>query len=162
MAGDDDDAFEFSSTGSYQVSINGIEYDFDDGAYESIVFAGGAGDDRADLTGSSDGEVARFFPDHGTFGEKGFLVTVNEVAGITAHGGGGEDSVLMYDSLGDDEFTSRQGYGRLSGDGFVLEAFDFMYNYGYATDNGSRDRLERKDPLDFELEHDPAVWVEVS
>ena len=39
----------------------------------------------------------------------------------------------MYDSPGDDEFIARKGYGKLSGEGFVLETFDFMTNYGYAT-----------------------------
>lgn len=128
-----DDTFAFAPTASYLVTINGIEYHFDDTQYETVVFTGGPGDDTATLTGSPGAEVAKFFPNHGTFGENGFLVTVNEVVGITAYGGGGEDSVLLYDSPGDDEFTTRQGYGRLSGDGFVLEAFDFMYNYGYAT-----------------------------
>ena len=128
-----DDAFAFAPTGSYTVTINGVEYHFDDTQYETIVFNGSEGDDTATLTGGPDTEVARFFPDHGTFGENGFLVTVNDVTGITAYGGGGMDSAFMYDSPGDDEFVSRQDYGKLSGNGFVLETFDFMYNYGYAT-----------------------------
>ena len=52
---------------------------------------------------------------------------------ITAHGGGGYDSAFMYDSPGDDEFLCRKGYAKLSGDGFLLETFEFMTNYGYAT-----------------------------
>jgi cysteine-rich secretory family protein len=127
------DHFEFSPTGSFLVTINGVEYAFDAKEHETIVFTGGAGDDTATLNGGPGAEVARFFPDHGTFGENGFLVTVNDVVGIAAHGGGGEDSAFMYDSPGDDEFVSRKGYGKLFGDGFVLETFDFMYNYGYAT-----------------------------
>jgi hypothetical protein len=127
------DHFEFAPTGSYLVTINGIEYHFDDSLYETIVFNGGAGDDTATLTGGPDAETARFFPDHGTFGENGFLVSVNGVTTITAHGGGGTDSAFMYDSPGDDEFFSFKGYGKLSGEGFVLETFDFALNYGYAT-----------------------------
>ena len=127
------DVLEFAATGSYLVVINGVGYHFDDTQYETIVFTGGEGDDTATMTGGAGNEIARFFPDHGTFGENGFLVTVNDVVEITAHGGGGLDAAFMYDSPDDDEFISRKGYGKLSGDEFVLETFDFMYNYGYAT-----------------------------
>ena len=127
------DHFEFAPTGSYLVTINDVEYHFDDIQYERIVFTGSEENDTVTLTGGPDNEIARFFPDHGTFGENGFLVTVNNVVEITAHGGGGYDSAFMYDSPGDDEFIARKGYGKMSGEGFVLETFDFMVNYGYAT-----------------------------
>ena len=130
---DQDDAFSFVAASRYGVTINGTEYDFTSSQYESIVFQGGNGDDEATLTGSSETETARLWPDHGTFGESGFLVTVNEVVSITVHGGGGADFAFMYDSAGDDEFITERGYGKLSGQGFALETFDFMYNYGYAT-----------------------------
>jgi hypothetical protein len=130
----------FGPSDTYFVRINGVEYHFDDTVYETIVFNGGPGDNTATLTGGPDGEIARFFPDHGTFGENGFLVTVNDTSAITAHGGGGDDLAFMYDSPGDDEFVSRKGYGKLSGDGFSLETFDFMVTYGYATTkNGGND-----------------------
>lgn len=150
------DAFEFAPTGSYAVTIKGIPYHFDDTQYETIVFTGGLGDDTATLTGAPGDDIARFYPDHGTFGENGFLVTVNDVTAITAHGGGGADSAFMYDSPGDDEFIAREDYGKLSGEGFVLETFDFMYNYGYATtEDGGADvaymeDTARKDKFKFD------------
>jgi len=134
------DAFEFAATGSYTVAIKGVEYHFDDTVYETIVFNGGLGDDSAMLTGGAGPEVARLYPDHGTFGENGFLVTVNDTTAITAHSGGEGDMAFMYDSPGDDEFVARKGYGKLAGDAFSLEAFDFMVTYGYATTrNGGSD-----------------------
>ncbi len=137
---DDADSFQFAATGSYTVTINGVEYHFDDAVYETIVFNGGLGDDSAALTGGAGPEVARFYPDHGTFGENGFLVTVSDTTAITAHSGGEGDLAFMYDSPGDDEFVARKGYGKLSGDGFSLETFDFMVTYGYATTkNGGND-----------------------
>jgi caspase domain-containing protein/CARDB protein/parallel beta helix pectate lyase-like protein len=150
------DAFEFAPTGSYAVTIKGIPYHFDDTQYETIVFTGGLGDDTATLTGAPSDEIARFHPDHGTFGENGFLVTVNDVTAITAHGGGGTDSAFLYDSPGDDEFVAREDYGKLSGDAFVLETFDFMFNYGYATtqDGGAdvayMEDTARKDKFKFD------------
>ena len=131
------DLFEFAPSASYDLTINGVGYHFDDTKYETIVFDGGIGDDAATLTGSSGSEVARFFPNHGSFGENGFLVTVNEVTAITAYGGGGYDSAFMYDSPSDDEFVTRKGYGKLAGEGFAIETFDFMVNYGYATNDGN-------------------------
>ena len=130
---DDNDTFEFDATASREITVNGLAYDFDPAKYETIVFNGGNGEDAVTLRGGPDTEVARFFPDHGTFGENGFLVTVDDVTAITAHSGGGLDEAYMYDSPGDDTFISRMGYGKLSGDEFTIETFDFMYNYGYAT-----------------------------
>ncbi len=127
------DAFEFAPADSCKVTINGVEYGFDETEYEAIVFSGGQGDDSAELSGGPGADVARFYPDHGTFRASGFLVTVSEVAAITAHGGGGADEAYLYDSPGDDTFVSRRGYGKLSGDGFAMETFDFTFNYGYAT-----------------------------
>ena len=127
------DHFEFAPTGSYMITINGVEYHFDDMQYEEILFNGGDGDDTVKLTGGPDTKVARFFPDNGTFEGNGFLVTVEEVTNITAYGGCGTDSAFMYDSPGDDQFYALQDYGRMTGDGFALETFDFMFNYGYAT-----------------------------
>ena len=127
------DAFEFAPSASYLVTINGVAYQFDDSQYETIVFAGGLGDDTAHLSGGPNTDIGRFWPDHGTFGENDFLVTVNDVTTMTAHGGGGADSAYLYDSPGDDQFYTLMGYGRMTGVGFTLETFDFMYNYGYAT-----------------------------
>ena len=127
------DVFEFAPTGSYLITINGVEYHFDDTKYEEISFTGSEGNDTVILTGGPGDETARFHPDHGTFGTDGYLVTIEDVTAITAHGGGGEDSVFMYDSAGDDTFVCRSDYSSLSGEGYSLEAFDFTTNYGYAT-----------------------------
>ena len=143
------DHFEFAPTGSYLVTINGVEYHFDDTVYETIVFTGSEGDDAATLTGGAGDEVARLFPDNGEFAGDGFLVTVDEVTAITVHGGGGADFAQMYDSPGDDEFITRKGYGKLSGDGFALETFDFMFTYGYAmTEDGGTDVATMEDTAD--------------
>jgi hypothetical protein len=128
------------------VTVNGVKYRLANNQYTSVAFDGGAGNDKATLTGSLDGEVAHLYPHRGTFGNEGFMVTVNEVGEIVTHGGGGEDVAYLYDSPGDDTFISRKGYGKLSGKGFKLETFDFMYNYGYATTrDGGRDVAHMED-----------------
>ena len=136
---DGTDSFEFASSDYFDIAINGVEYQFDRTQYETTVFNGDAGEDAATLTGGPADTIARCFPDHATLQESEFLVTVNDVTNVTAYSGGGTDWVSMYDSPDDDEFISRKGYAKLSGTGFAMEAFDFMYNYGYATtkDGGS-------------------------
>ncbi|MHB8897155.1 MAG: Ig-like domain-containing protein [Thermoguttaceae bacterium] len=140
------DAFEFERTESSTIRINGVGYEFDPTRYKTIVFNGGAGADSARFTGGAGTEVARLFPGEGTFGGSGLLVTVNDVSAITARSGGGSDEAYLYDSPGGDTFVSRKGYGKLSGQGFLLETFDFMFNYGYATTrNGGRDTALMED-----------------
>ena len=46
------DTFEFAPTGSYQVTINGIRYHFDDAEVESVSFDGGEGYDKVILDDS--------------------------------------------------------------------------------------------------------------
>lgn len=134
------DTFRYDASPSCVVTINGVPYEYDKAEVNQIAFFGGSNDDSVELFGGQGDAVAEFFPDHGTFSENGLTVAVSEVNRITAHGGGGADSVFMYDSPGDDTFVSRKGYGKLLGDGFALETFDFMYNYGYATTrNGGND-----------------------
>jgi hypothetical protein len=127
------DDFAFASNDTFLIKINDVDYEFEVAQYETIVFNGGSGADKVTITGGTDDEIARLFPDHGSFGENGYLVTANDVTTIIAHGGGGADSAFLYDSPGDDQFVSRRDFGRLSGVGFDLVAHDFMYNYGYAT-----------------------------
>ncbi len=137
------DTFVFNVDGS-PAAINGVEYDFNQ--YESIAFDGGAGDDAATLIGGVGDEIARLFPDHGSFTGRGFELVLQDVATITAHGGGGTDSAFLYDSPGDDEFLAGMGHGKMWGDGFALETFDFTHNFGYATTkDGGNDTAQMED-----------------
>ncbi len=146
MGTDQDDTFQFVADEQHTVTINGVPYEFPKAECTLIGFDGTEGHDTAELTGSPETEIARFHPDSGTFGENGYFVVVDGVTEITAHAGGGQDAAFMYDSLGDDEFYTRKGYGKLSGDGYVLETFDFMFNYGYAmTVDGGTDIARMED-----------------
>jgi hypothetical protein len=77
------DEFVFDGAASREIMINGVEYHYEDTQVTMVDFNGGDGDDSATLTGGPDTEIARFFPDHGTFGENGFLVTLNNVTDPT-------------------------------------------------------------------------------
>jgi hypothetical protein len=146
------DTMEFDASASRVVTINGVRYPFADAEVTSVEFDGGPGADQAVFRGGDQDEMGVFYPDHGTFqggtpGQPGaFFVNVAGVASITAYGGGGTDAVYLYDSPGDDTFVASPFYGKLSGPGFVQEAFGFALNYGYATaKNGGRDTAVLED-----------------
>ena len=182
------DQFEFVSTQSYELTINGIGYHFDNTQYETIVFTGGEGDDTATLTGSPDSEIARFFPDHGTFGENGFLVTVNDVAAITAHGGGGDDADPTYEIMArkfdEYKFEGKHGgydraklhhtvlndHAQAEGNSARLYAnngeMDLLYEVAafewvrlYAS--SGEDSIDKDEPLEFDLLYDSSEWDEL-
>ena len=141
---DDDDAFEFELADSYLVRINDTEYHFEDaeGVVETITFAGGDGTDSATFYGSVANESARFFTGSGefysgveTYDEIGFFVDA-DAEDLIAYSGGGLDFIKMYDSPGDDTFTSRPEVTTLVGPGYSHTAYAFFSALGYAT-NGA-------------------------
>ena len=139
---DGDDLFEFDASvdGAITITINGLQYTVDATEATDIIFDGGPGDDAVILTGSDADDVARFYPERGTFEAAGsYLVTFSDVSSITAHGAGA-DAAYMYDSPGADTFTASPFSAEFTGPGFAYETHGFMYNYGYATTaDGGRD-----------------------
>ena len=101
---DGEDTFEFSDAASIDVTINGVGYHFEDGEVEAVIFNGGAGDDIANLTSTSPtaNDSAELWPDHGTFTIPGTTVTLTGIESINIDGRGGEDTVIVHDSAGDD------------------------------------------------------------
>ena len=145
---DDDDAFEFELTDSYFVRINGTQYHFEDadGVVETVTFDGGLGTDTATFTGSEADESARFFTGSGEFysgkevyDETGFFVDAI-AEHLVAYSEGGLDYAKMYDSAGDDVFTSSPTMSSLVGPGYSHTVHDFYVGLGYATNREGEDR----------------------
>ncbi len=143
-----DDVFEFELTNSYFVRINGTQYHFADGAgvAETVDFDGGLGTDSATFIGSEADESAVFLTGRGqyfsgseVYDQTGFSVEVT-AENLVAHSGGGSDFVKMYDSPGDDLFTSAPELTTLAGPGYSHEAHEFYYALGYATNREGDDR----------------------
>ena len=106
---DGDDTFVFAPTGSYQVTINGVAYHFDEAEVDAVAFDGGEGYDTVNLAtlASSGNDSAELWPDHGTFNSAGVTTTLTDVDSINISGGSGEDTVIIHDSAGDDTLFAR-------------------------------------------------------
>ena len=106
---DADDTFTFAPTGSYQVTINGVAYHFDEVEVDAVTFDGGEGYDTVNLTtlASNENDNAELWPDHGTFTSAGVTTTLTDVDSININGGTGEDSVIIHDSANDDILFAR-------------------------------------------------------
>ena len=137
---DDADDFEFALTDSYLVTINGVEYHFEDTAdvAEKFSFDGGQGIDSATFRDSEADESARFFTGTGEFysgsefyDETGFFVDAT-AEHLIAHSVGGRDFIKMYDSPGDDLFTATPEMATLVGPGYSHTAHSFYIGLGYA------------------------------
>ncbi len=145
---DQDDAFEFELTAGRIVRINGTRYQFADvtGVAETFNFDGGDGTDSATFTGSEAVESARFFTGAGeffsgseTYDGTGFFVEA-AAENLIAFSGGGRDFAKMYDSPGDDLFTSSPATSTLVGVGYSHAAHNFYSAHGYATNRTGSDR----------------------
>ena len=150
---DQDDAFEFELTESYIVRINGTQYHFADTADtpETVNFDGGLGTDSAEFTGSEEDESGRFFTGTGefysgseTYDQTGFFVNV-VAENLVAHSEGGRDFIKMYDSPGDDTFTSSPTMSSLVGPGYSHTAHDFYVGLGYAVNREGTGRTGGND-----------------
>ena len=142
------DTFEFAPTGSYRITVKGVEYHLDDtsGVPETVSFDGGLGRDSAVFFGSAADESARFFTGSGEFysgsenyDAAGFFVDVT-CEDLIGHSGGGRDFVKMYDSPGDDLLSTTPAMITLVGPGYSHTAHDFYVSLGYATNRDGGDR----------------------
>jgi uncharacterized cupredoxin-like copper-binding protein len=147
------DTFEFALTGSYGITIKGVEYHLDDtsGVAETVSFDGGLGQDSAEFFGGAGDESARFFTGSGEFysgsedyDAAGFKVDVT-AEDLIAHSGGGRDFVKMYDSPGDDLFTASPREATLVGPGYSHAGHGFYVGLGYATNRAGDDRAGGND-----------------
>ena len=143
---DDADDFHFALVDSYLVTINGVPYHFQDVSDipETFTFDGGEGIDLATFTGSAADESGRFFTGAGEFysgsefyDEGGFFVDAI-AENLIAYSEGGRDFLKMYDSPGDDTFTSSPTVASLVGTGYSHTAYDLLRGSGIRNQSGRR------------------------
>ncbi len=137
-----EDCFEFSAADGLHASVNGIDYAFEVGSVTNFYFYG-EGTGTATLTGSSGTESVGLYRGGSIMigVDGGFRVDVFDVPNITALGGGGDDSVGIVDSEGDDTLTVTPTRMTLQGpweEGtvFTLTAEDFPEAHAYARQGG--------------------------
>ncbi len=134
---DGDDIFEFGADGDAYAIVNGVRYEL--GVVHSVSFDGGDGYDTAHLTSvdPNTDDNAEIWPDHGTFFSGGVTVTLTSVESINLDGRGGDDTVLIHDSPGDDELYARptssiQPVGSITVNDFDSENPDFVSTYSHS------------------------------
>ena len=100
------DAMVFSAAAaSRTVSLNGVAYSFD--AAEATVFSLEAdSNDTAELTGSAANEQADLSVGSATLVGAGYQASATGAMDITIVGGGGVDTAVLVDSLGDDRLAA--------------------------------------------------------
>jgi hypothetical protein len=130
------DAFLFDASAGIRVEINEVAYQFAAGQLIRISFNGG-GNDTAVLQGSTQTENARIWPNKARFMATGLDVWVYDTETITAHSGGGSDTVRLFDSSGTDTFSSDPQSATMVGEGFSNTAEGFRYVYGISGTGGA-------------------------
>jgi subtilisin family serine protease len=137
------DIFGYSAGATHHtVNVNGVAYDFDRSAVDTINFAGGEGTDAISLTGSSDAEVATLRLGNAQLAGSDYIAVATSVENETtvidfdrvmAYAGQGNDRAYFYDTDGDDTFTGRSDRAVMCGDGYRNEAYGFDRSDAYAT-----------------------------
>ena len=107
---DGDDVFAFAPTGSYQVTINGVAYHFDDAEVDLVQFDGGNGNDTASIEDSVGNDVYTVTPDSAQMVCPGVTIITEScsvVHGYAKHGG--SDTAVLIDSPGKDKIKAEDG-----------------------------------------------------
>ena len=107
---DGDDTFAFAPTGSYQVTINGVAYNFDDAEVDTVQFDGGPGNDTASLDDSSGIDVYTVTPGYALMVAPDFTVRAESRSVVHAYArNGGADRAIFIDSPGNDKVKAGDG-----------------------------------------------------
>ncbi len=131
--------------GSFTVILNDVAYQFNHADIQNVVINGGAGNDKLDLRLSSTDDNVTVSPHAVTVANHDYQLDATGFSNITVRNqGGGDDSITLNDSDGNDWLLYNHFQTRLSGAGFtnrVLGFTDITVNatqgYDYASFYGS-------------------------
>ena len=126
---DGDDTFEFNAAESRLITINGVEYVFDDAEVNFVTFDGQAGYDIVTLRDSPGDETLTAEPGSVTFVENTGLFTVQATAfeELQAYArAGGADKAVLKDSAGYDKFKGDPTVSKLYKGGVFYHRVKFF------------------------------------
>jgi hypothetical protein len=125
----------FQWQASVQVlTINSTTYSL--AGVRQLEVAGGLGNDRLIVDGSSAAETVRLSPGSGQLSGGGARLAASSFENITVVGGA-SDRAVLFDSAGDDRLTAAPAYLSLSGAGFQVEVRGFGQHLILGTAGGS-------------------------
>ncbi len=129
-----------------EITINGVDYDFDESVVNSVQFDGAGGDDQAEIAGTARAERIDMSPGSGSLFGDAIEVNLVNTESIHIEGGGGVDEAFLVDSDGDDTVLA-DGLGMtmlgetLAGEAYANSVSNVAYAHAYAT-SGGFDRAE--------------------
>ncbi len=134
---DGDDAFQFDARAGFQVTVNGVSYDFAASEVNAFTLRGGGGEDTLRLQAAADNDFATLRVGQTELSNSRFRLLATQFEDVQLFSGGGADFVKMYDSAGDDQYVGRADSSSLRGDGFQNVASVFENVRVYATAGGA-------------------------
>lgn len=131
------DTFAYVGNTLQTITINGLAYSFTSAAVTKVNFNGGTGSNVVFLEGTSGNEGASVYPHSAKFVVGTTTVNILNSSQVTITGNGGADTILMYDSAGDDSFVASPASAVLSGSGYVNTALGCTTVVAGATAGGN-------------------------
>ncbi|NQT11614.1 MAG: tandem-95 repeat protein, partial [Planctomycetes bacterium] len=143
------DSFEFDPAASRLVTINGVEYHFEDTEVTSATFNGRRGDDVALLHGDPNGPN-RFeaWPGRAKLSGDDYTVWAISVRYVHAYANRGPADVALLhgDPNGPNQFEAWPHRAKLCGDDYLASARSFRYVHAYANQGPADVALLHGDP----------------
>ena len=99
-----DDTISVDSTDQIGISVNGIDFQWQNDSVDSILIRGHQGSDAIDVTLGSEDDQVNLVSDAVRVRNSNFLLYATGFDRTSAFGGGGSDRVYFVDTVGDDEF----------------------------------------------------------
>ncbi len=110
----DDDTLSISGESGEYVMMTGNSMVIVADVFDRVdVYASRAGEDKADLTGTSMNETFYGSPHESALFREGFYIRVVDFEQVRSSGGGGDDEALLVDSPGDDLLTAADDWAEL-------------------------------------------------
>lgn len=122
-----DDAFTFQAGSTWQLSVNGVEYQGTGSTLDSLTIHGQGGNDTATLRGTAGDERVLFDSGRVRLLGEGWLARTDGIETVEVVGGGGDDRAILGDTAGDDTLQFTPSTFRLAGEGYGIRGRGFGY-----------------------------------
>ena len=122
---DGNDRFTFAAGTLHELTVNGVDYQFESAAVHSIALDGLAGANKVTLVGTDGDDMATLGFRTAELRGDGYLAGVANAEEIIVRGGGGANRLVIHDSVGNDLVVTTYRYGGMRSAGFAGHAVGF-------------------------------------
>ncbi len=162
-AGDDRLTARAAASGLSETSATlqspGLTGDFS--SFETLVFRGGSGNNRATFFDSAGNDTLEADPHSASLRGNGFVFYAIDVSSVSAYGTtGGSDTAFLYDSPEHDQLAIRHQFTSLRSDNMFRVAFGFEKVHAYSNAGGNDEADLYDSPGDDRLSASATVsWI---